>query len=220
MADASQLQLNPYALFDPSQWSNPYSQFQNQALPAASYVGMPTNFAGQPIQPQPGMTINQTPAQPAPAPAAAPSADNPALQAARMQMINAGMGYNADLSGGRGQNAANSAYTNAMMNANAMQYLGRQAAQPAATPQAAPPPAANSAGLTPQQYMALRANPGPVPTYGATVPASASSAQPTSSGPGGQGVLQQFLANWKPAASGAGSGFQQGFSHALKGMGY
>jgi hypothetical protein len=57
------------------------------------------------------------------------------------------------------------------------------------------------------------ANPGKVTTPGATVPASAS-AQP------GPANLQSFLANWKPAQSGPGSGFQQNFATALKGMGY
>jgi hypothetical protein len=210
MADASQLQLNPYALFDPSQWSNPYSQFQNQALPAASYAGWPTDAMGNPIQAQPGMTINQTPAQPTPTPAAAtPSAQNGAFspdQAMRILKATGQWG----LSGGDGRGAqSNQPALEAMARLTAG-YLPQQAAAPAA----AAPATANSAGLTPQQYMALRANPGPVPTYGATVPQSASSAQP------GSGVLQQFLQNWKPAASGPGSGFQQGFSKALKGMGY
>lgn len=210
MADASQLQLNPYALFDPSQWSNPYSNYQNQALPAASYVGMPTNYAGQQIQPQPGMTINQTPQQPAAAPAAAspppgwvqssnPYMNNPSAQATGLLMT--GNPATPGLNNQMALNILNSGY----------QGGAQQQAAPAAAPQA------NSAGLTPQQYMALRANPGPVPTYGATVPQSASSTQPTS---GQGGVLQQFLSNWKPASSGAGSGFQQGFAHALKGMGY
>ena len=217
MADASQLQLNPYALFDPSQWSNPYSQFQNSALPGASYVGMPTNFAGQPIQPQPGMTINQTPTQPTPSPAATPAANNGAFSPEQaMRVLQATGQWGLSSPGGNGMGGVNN---QAALDRMSQLTAGYQPQAPAAAP-ATPSPVANSARLTPQQYMALRANPGPVPTYGATVPASASSAQPTSSGPGGQGVLQQFLANWKPAASGVGSGFQQGFSHALKGMGY
>ncbi len=211
MADASQLQLSPYALFDPSQWANPYSSYQGSALPGASYVGTPYNAMGQPIQPQPGMTINSTPQQAAAQPAAAAGAGsgilpgNPAVaagnQAAGLQALNsmipAGGGKYLAGPGTPGGTGAGSIW-----NAQA-----GGAAQPAAA-------AANSAGLTPQQYMALRANPGPVGQYGATVPQSASSAQP------GPGVLQSFLANWKPASSGAGSGFQQGFSSALKGMGY
>lgn len=199
MADASQLQLNPYALFDPSQWANPYSNYQSSPLPGASYAGVPTNYAGQPIQMPAGMTINQTPSQPQAAapPAAAQQASQYIPLGASIQNGNV---YTPDPSG-RG-----------------WAYYGRApqaAAQPTAAPAAAPASApTNNAGLTPQQYMALRANPGPVPTYGATVPQSASSAQP------GTGVLQSFLQNWKPASSGVGSGFQQGFSSALKGMGY
>jgi hypothetical protein len=79
----------------------------------------------------------------------------------------------------------------------------------AAAPQA-PAPAAGPGGLTAQQYLQLRANPGRVTTPGATVP-QASSATP------GPGMLQQFLANWNPATSGPGSGFQQSFSKALRG---
>lgn len=220
MADASQLQLNPYALFDPSQWSNPYSRFQNQALPGASYAGWPTDAMGNPIQAPQGMTINQTPAQPAAAPAPAATRDDVISrlmsqgiqEAGRVAAANAGIGYNNALAAGRGQTAASG--DNIAAQEMAMQdLLGQQRAQPAAQPVVAAPPA-NSAGLTPQQYMQLRANPGPVPTYGATVPQASPGAAP------GAGVLQQFLQNWKPAQSGPGSGFQQGFAAALKNKGY
>ena len=83
----------------------------------------------------------------------------------------------------------------------------RQAAAPQAAPQTAAPAAPNSW----QNTMAMLANPGKVTTPGATVPATAS-AQP------GPGALQAFLANWKPAQSGPGSGFQQGFAGALNQM--
>ena len=209
MADASQLQLSPYALFDPSQWANPFSNYQSSPLPAASYVGTPTNYAGQPIQMPPGMTINQTPAQPAAAPAAAAGGGANPNQA----LINAIYQGGGQSGGGfGGQGSGTSFGSGAMLESLLNQGGGGAVAQPqqAAAPAAAP----GNAGLTPQQYMAMRANPGPVPTYGATVPQSASSAQP------GTGVLQSFLQNWKPAQSGVGSGFQQGFSQALKGMGY
>jgi len=81
MASTPTFTPNPYANFDPSQWSNPYSQYYGQALPwPSSYAGTPTNALGQPIQPaqpQPpqGLSLNSTPAQPQ-APAAAP-ASNP-----------------------------------------------------------------------------------------------------------------------------------------------
>ena len=73
MADTPTFQPNPYANFDPSQWSNPYSKFYGKALPwPSSYAGMPTNAMGQPIQPPPGMTLNSSPAAPAAAAPAAP----------------------------------------------------------------------------------------------------------------------------------------------------
>jgi hypothetical protein len=86
--------------------------------------------------------------------------------------------------------------------------FGPPSSLPAApAPQAAP--AANPAGLTSQQYLQLRANPGYIQTPGATVPQSQTSYQP------GSGVLQAFLQNWQPAQSGVGSGFQQQFATAL-----
>ena len=196
MADASQLQLNPYALFDPSQYSNPYSNYQNSALPGASYAGVPYNAMGQPIQPPAGMTINQTPAQPG---GGMPQSDASAANANRIWQA--------------AQGAGDGQYMNALMNHGMAPWQtgGMQAAPQAGAPQAG---AANSAGLTPQQYMQLRANPGAPGQYGATVPQSASSAQP------GSGVLQSFLQNWKPATSGPGAGFQQGFNSAIRGMGY
>ena len=76
MASTPTFQPNPYANFDPSQWTNPYSQFYGKALPwPSSYAGTPTNALGQPIAPPQGMTLNQTPQQPQ-APAAAPGAPN------------------------------------------------------------------------------------------------------------------------------------------------
>jgi hypothetical protein len=66
---------NPFAVFDPSQWSNPYSNFNNGPLPSTQVQdaypggpGWPTNALGQPIQMPPGMTLNTPP------PAAPPSA--------------------------------------------------------------------------------------------------------------------------------------------------
>ena len=237
MADASQLQLSPYALFDPTQWSNPYSNYQSSPLPGASYVGTPTNYAGQPIQMPAGMTINQTPSQPAAA--AAPQGNGQTMQqvyqtlgyqpvygqAGRVSgqqigvtpatnpnqaLINAIYQGGGQSGGGFGGQGSGTSFGSGAM----LESLLNQGGGGAPAQQAAQPAPASSGGLTPQQYMAMRANPGPVPTYGATVPQSASSAQP------GTGVLQSFLANWKPAQSGVGSGFQQGFSQALKGMGY
>ena len=209
MADASQLQLNPYALFDPSQWANPYSNYQSSPLPAASYAGVPTNYAGQPIQMPPGMTINQTPAQPAAAAPAAGGGGNP-----NQALINAIYQGGGQSGGGFGGQGSGTSFGSGAMLESLLNQGGGGYSAPAAAAQPAAASPSSPSGLTAQQYMQMRANPGPVPTYGATVPQSASSAQP------GTGVLQNFLANWKPAQSGAGSGFQQGFSAALKGMGY
>jgi hypothetical protein len=78
--------------------------------------------------------------------------------------------------------------------------------QAAAAPQAAKPagPDMNAA------YLAALSNPGHVTTPGATVPQA-----PTPSGQ--SGVLQQFLANWKPT-TGAGNYNNQGFYNALQGQ--
>ena len=63
-----------------------------------------------------------------------------------------------------------------------------------------------------QSTLSMLANPGHVTTPGATVPQAQSSTgvQP--------GVLQNFLANWQPQQSGAGSGFTQNFNSILRGL--
>lgn len=196
-----------YAGFDPSQYSNPYSAYNNQALPSWSYAGWPTDAMGNPIRMPAGMTLNQTPAQPqAPAAAQQASTSNP--------MINQLLGWNAL----ENMNMPGRAASTGDPYLDKVYGIGQQQpAQSSAAVQPAQAATANSAGLTPQQYMQLRANPGRVVTPGATVPQSAQDYQPTS---GQGGVLQQFLANWRPATSGPGSGFQQGFAKALQGMGY
>jgi hypothetical protein len=227
MASNLQYNNNPYSLFDPSQYSNPYSQFNNQPMPWPSQVmGWPTDAMGNPIGGGPQ-------AQP-PAPAPTPTGQqpqglnifsNPQLQALQSQMAWEGGGRtpgtvpyswlaqgmadpqtlaktNRSLNGGYVPPGTPAAVL-PMMNGG---FQGPQT-------QAQPAPAAQPGQLSRNQYLALLANPGPVTTPGATVPQS-------SSAPGGPGVLQQFLANWKPAQSGPGSGFQQSFASALKGLGY
>jgi hypothetical protein len=186
---------NPYALFDPTQWSNAYSNYNNQALPWPSrYAGLPTNSMGQPIALPAGTTLNSAPAQP---PAAAPQA---APQQGRWISTNGGGGM---LPSGQNYGSDHPTYIPAQY-----QYLPAQ--QAAAAPQAHP------AATSPVDYntvLSMLANPGKVTTPGATV------AQQPNAAPNAAG-LQSFLAGWKPAQSGPGSGFQQGFSNALKGMGY
>jgi hypothetical protein len=205
-------------MFDPTQRSNQFSNYNNQALPwPSSYVGMPNNALGQPIQPPPGLTLNSQPPPPAAAPASAPAAapaDNMSQLGgtlAQRQAYNSvrGLGGQAALGGatlpGYDQSGkqlpypvANPAYTAAMMG------QGQQAA-----PAAAPPPPQQAPGtIGLNNALSMLANPGHVDTPGATVPQSASY-QPQNS------VLQQFLQNWQPAQSGPGSGFQQGFARAL-----
>jgi hypothetical protein len=92
----------------------------------------------------------------------------------------------------------------------AAQTPGQQVqAAPAAAPAGGAGGPVNSSGLTAQQYLSLLANPGHVTTPGATGPQAPTNFQPSNN------VLAQFLANWKPAQSGAGSGFQQAFAKAL-----
>ena len=209
MASVPTYMPNPYGNFDSSQYTNPYSSFQNTGIPfPASYAGWPTDANGNPIQMPPGMTLNNTPAQPAPAPAA-PQVTQVPYSPPNNIMLGSSSGVGP---GGIGAGSPNTIGANLFQGASAAPSPAAMAA--AAAPQApapAPAPAAGPGGLTAQQYLQLRANPGRVVTPGATVPQAASSATP------GPGMLQQFLANWNPATSGPGSGFQQSFSNALRG---
>jgi len=231
MADLSNVTFqpqNPYALFSPDQWLNQYSLFSNKALPwPSSYVGDPTDAMGNPIAP---------PAQQA-APAAAPVTPGTTINSIPQQQL-------ADLQAQVNQgiiNSANATQSNntgtfGNVNTGIANYPGAvdaiiglsnykqqanqdyAAGKPIGMPQQASAPAAAPAapanGLTYPQVLALLANPGKVNTPGANVPASATSAQPSS------GALQSFLANFRPATSGPGSGFQQAFGDTLKGLGY
>jgi hypothetical protein len=207
-----QFSPNPYANFDPSQWLNPYSLYNKQALPwPTQYVGAPTNALGQPIQPQ-GVTLNQNPVASAAAPATAaatpptgwiqsrnPYMNNPSAQATRVLATGDPRtpGWNSEM-------------------ANNLLTSGYQA--PTATTAQTAAPTAGSSG---QDYLSLLANPGKVVTPGAqtagTMGGSVGSGASTQPGPG---VLQAFLQDWKPAQAGPGSGFQQNFYNTLKGMGY
>jgi hypothetical protein len=197
MADTPTFQSNPYGSFDPSQWTNPYSNFYGKALPwPSSYAGTPTNALGQPIQPQPGMTLNSTPAQPQ-APQAAGASAGP--------MVNfLGTGPQS-LAGVDARQAAQTGTNPALYPLLNQQMAGgmQQA------PQAAAPAAPNNW----QSTLSMLANPGHVTTPGATVPQA-----PQGGGQPSPGVLQNFLANWQPQQSGAGSGFTQNFNSILRGL--
>jgi hypothetical protein len=189
---------NPDALFSPDQWLNQFSNFNNAALPwPSSYAGMPTDAMGNPIQPPPGMTINSPPQ--APAASAAPAAQTgPPLGSPASGLYQQGYGDWSQLDPLLGRSSLPQA---------AQQQAQASAAAPAAASASAP------SGPTYPQILSMLANPGKVTTPGATVPQTAS-VQP------GSANLQSFLKNWQPAQSGPGSGFQQNFSTALKGMGY
>jgi hypothetical protein len=194
MADTPTFQSNPYASFDPSQWTNPYSQFYGKALPwPSTYAGTPTNALGQPIAVPQGMTLNNTPAQPQ-----APAAAAPQQQPIRLATTSEGMPPG-ETNLGRGV-IGGSYQPNA--------FMPPQQPQQAQAPMAAAP-----AGNNWQTSLAMLANPGHVTTPGATVPqAPQGSAEPS------PGVLQNFLANWQPAQSGPGSGFTQNFNTILRGL--
>ena len=238
MADLSNVTFqpqNPDALFSPDQWLNQYSLFSNKALPwPSSYVGDPTDAMGNPIAPPaqqapaaapstPGTTINSMPQQ---------IAD---LQAQiNQQTINnatgpvgvdgrGSMGVGADGRGAETGIANSPGAVDAIIGLNNYKQQANQAyaanpdfglgmPQQASAPAVAP--GGGASGLTYPQVLAMLANPGKVTTPGANVPASPTSAQPSS------GALQSFMQNFKPAQSGPGSGFQQSFGNTLKGLGY
>jgi hypothetical protein len=209
LANVPTFQSNPYANFDISQWQNPYSLFQNQALPwPSSYAGWPTDASGNPIQPTPGMTLNSQPAPAAPAAAAAPAA--PQFMPPQQPQTVAG-----PAGSGRGYTDYGNVITPPVASSAAQIAAALHPQQQSAAAAGAPAPSGGGgpltigSPLTAAQYMQLRANPGRIATPGATVPQSPTSAQP------GPGVLQAFLQNWRPARSGPGSGFQQGFFNAL-----
>ena len=218
MVDKTQFQpQNPYALFSPDQWLNQFSTFNNAALPwPSSYAGMPTDAMGKPIQPPPGMTINSAPQAPA-----APAAAAPANAGWNQNPVGSPLNPTGDWGalapnmGGTSQQQADYAYNlglpgTANNPATGHAFMGPQANAATA---AAPAASAGASGPTYPQILSMLANPGKVTTPGATVPETAS-VQP------GSANLQSFLKNWQPAQSGPGSGFQNNFATALKGMGY
>jgi hypothetical protein len=231
---------NPYALFSPDQWSNEFSLFKGAALPwPSSYTGYPMDAMGNPITPQAGSGIPDYAQwqanQAAPAPAAATPGTTinsvPASALADLQaQVNQGTinSANATQSNNTGTfGNVNTGIGNSPGAVDAIIGLAKykeQANQDYAAgkaigmPQQASAPASVGGGasnnLTYPQVLSLLANPGKVTTPGANVPASATSAQPSS------GALQSFLANFKPAQSGPGSQFQNSFADTLKGMGY
>lgn len=214
-SDSSSItQPNAYSPFATSQWTNPYSAFYGKALPwPSSYAGTPTNAMGQPIQPPQGMTLNSTPAQPQ-------AAAQPQGPMTLQQLYGSTPGSSAMNPSGNG--ALFAANWGGMMGPSGMMQM--DAAQRGNSGMGMPPlsngsaqaaAGAGGAAAPPnnwQQTLGMLANPGHVATPGATVPQAQSSTavQP--------GVLQNFLANWQPQQSGAGSGFTQNFNSILRGL--
>jgi hypothetical protein len=187
--------VNP-TMFDPTQASNQYSNYNGAALPwPPSYntgAGGPVNAAtGQPIasfqqwqQANPaGMSINSTPSQPQ---AAAPSSSGPPLGSPASGLYQQGYGDWSQLDPLLGRSS----------------IPGQTAQQ--SQPQAQPAPQAGAAPNNWQAALNALANPGKVTTPGATVP------QVTGSQPSG-GINNAFLQQ-----AGAGQGMNQGFLSALR----
>jgi hypothetical protein len=190
---------NPY-MFEPSQLSNQFSNYNNAALPwPPSYntgAGGPVNAAtGRPIQSfqqwqqanPGGMNINATPAQPAP-PTTALLSPQLAMQGFGSRPVGGGMVQDYGPNGAFGG-----------------QSIPYGSAHPAAQQQA--PQAAPQASGPPNNWQAAinaLANPGNPVTPGATVPLQ-SGTQPAG------GVNQAFLQQ-----AGAGQGMNQNFLNALR----
>lgn len=199
--NAINLALQTSGIYGP----NPYLTNQGR-IPATTYRGTPTDAYGKPIQPTPGMTLNSTPAAPAPAPAAAPAGPQFPAALANNQFLTPGqkqaawnatqpqgiVGYQGEIS--RGSGGFNPIY-------GPMQS-GLGQGGPAAPTQAAAPPDTSY-----QNALDLLSNPGRVETPGATVPQS----QPVSSQPS---VLDQFLAGQRGGTGAAGYS-NQGFFDVL-----
>jgi hypothetical protein len=187
--------VNPW-MFDPSQKSNQFSQYNNAALPwPPTYntgAGGPVNAAtGQPLpsfqqwqQQNPGgMSLNTTPA--------APAAPQPQQMVLR-QTNPGGM-----LPSGENYGSQTPTYIPA-------QYQYMPAPQQQQAPQAAPQAQASGPPNNWQAAINSLANPGRVQTMGANVP------QVTGYQPSG-GVNQAFLNQ-----AGAGQGMNQNFLSALR----
>ena len=208
------MMVNPW-MFDPSQKSNQFSNYNNQRMSyPPTYNGVPTNAMGQPIQSfldwqkanPGGTTLNSTPAMPQQAPATG----NPAPVGTPLNPMgdwsvlapNLGMGAQTQANYANALGLPGSAYNGYSTTANRAGTAGQGAATAGAAaqaaPQASPPPNNWQAALN------ALANPGNPVTPGATVPLQ------TGSQPSG-GVNQAFLQQ-----AGAGQGMNQNFLSALR----
>jgi hypothetical protein len=230
--------ISPYPLmFDPSQWSNKYSNYAGQSLSPymGGMSGTPTDAHGNPIGSYEAFLAQQAaPAQPAAAPAAAQGTtlNSSPLQPATVPqgLSQPGMGAPSVQGGMQAWGAATPAQRAAAMpqavygttggNADKGSFGGLgpsgfvQGSGVGGQGQAAAPaaPAAQAPDMG-QAYLTALSNPGKVTTPGATVPQAALPSNQS-------GVLQQFLQNWQNKGSpttGAGNYNNAGFFSALQG---
>lgn len=205
MADSKNL---PYPFqFDPSQWSNKYSNFAGTSLNPymGGYSGTPTDARGNPIQSYQDALAAQKAAAPPPMAPATTLNSNPMLYGPA-GAVNPAAGLtpqrgNVPMPGG-----------NQFMSPQGYQALyGGGGVGAAAAPAAGVAPPQNpDMG---QAYLAALSNPGHVSTPGATVPQAALPSQNSN-------VLQQFLQNWQQGGSpttGAGNYNNAGFFKGLQG---
>jgi hypothetical protein len=216
--------VNP-TMFDPTQQSNQFSQYNNAAMPwpptyNPGLQGGPVNAAtGKPIasfqqwqqQNPAGMSINSTPAAPQAAPTTFPA--NPLAQSIQQANWGGGGGIgNPNFGGANGALLTDMALGGGggktfapQPNVSPAQLQNMTVGQYAAL--AAPQQAAPQASAPPNNWMAAvnaLANPGNPVTPGANVPLQ------TGTQPAG-GVNQAFLQQ-----AGAGAGMNQGFLNALR----
>ena len=188
MTDNSQalmLALQAGSLYGPNKWS----QFPN-GIQSTSYSGTPTDALGKPIQQPPGMTLNQTPAQPQAAPAPAAPQQAPIRMASQPNGMPQGWNQNSNNGG-------------IFITPTQQSQPQQQAAASTPAPQAAASSPVNSY----QNALQLLSNPGHVTTPGSNVTAS----QPITQQPS---VLDQFLAT-QHGGTGAGGYSNQGFFDTL-----
>lgn len=208
MADKNDILQYPF-MFSADQWTNKYSPFQGKPIPSTQFYGTPTDAFGRPIQ-----SFEDAAAQAAAAQAQAPPPQAPpvTLNTNPMDMRNAALTGQPGAAMAYGANFAPQGSPGGIQQMYGQNFAAFtptrnwSANAPAAAPPARPAgPDMNAA------YLAALANPGKVTTGGATVPQSAPPSNQS-------GVLQQFLANWRPGVNPAGNYNPNLFPDALRGQ--
>jgi len=183
---------------DPTQWSNPYSSFnQPGQMPGwpTGYVGVPMDATGKPIQ------SYQAPQQPAPAQGTTLNS-SPNLQQQMMQNLAMARGQGTEQMG-----VTPYGYFSQAGGGQGVQGNGRGVPQagavfvPTPMPQQTTPSASTggvqpaSAGSNYQAALTALANPNQVQTPGAAW-------TPMQQGMGSQGILNNFINNWQKGGIG------------------